>query len=122
MAKKDGKSLTTDSTDGTDAEGVIDMRGVAAPWSLDTEGKKVLVSADDDADGGVDGRYDRYYCSALSGALAFYGVNRTKLAVLDDMAHRMAMQSLASEGMRRREAEGIMNGEELTTDSTDLHG
>lgn len=49
--------------------------------------------------------YDGYYSAALTGVLAFYGTNRTKLAVLDDMAHRMALQSMATEKMRREQAE-----------------
>lgn len=140
MAKKDEKSLTTDSTDGPDAEGekvtfpvlpdgVIDMRGTALGAQIDAaldagkcpirhglkyDPKGVYIGPAEEPCSRE--MYDRYYCSALSGALAFYGVNRTKLAVLDDMAHRMAMQSLASEGMRRREAAGMMAGEDLTTE------
>jgi hypothetical protein len=57
--------------------------------------------------------YDQYYCAALGGVVGFYGVNRTKPAVLDDMAHRLALQSMATEKMRRADAARLMEAGEL---------
>lgn len=46
-------------------------------------------------------QYDLYYCAAITGVLAHYGMGNSGAQRLDEIAHRMACQSMMTEDVRR---------------------